>query len=44
MKAVQPWMVELILGLRFNSQSPKGLKVHFCSYKAIADVLGLGIN
>ena len=44
MKAVEPWMLELILDLRFDSQTPKGAKVHFASYKSIADVLGVGVN
>ena len=44
MKVIRPWQAELVIDLRFNTRSPKGVKVTYASYKSIADVLNLTYN
>ena len=44
MKGIEKWRAEMVIDLRFNTQSAKKAKVTYASYNSIADALDLTYN
>ena len=44
MVEIDKWKAHMVVDLRFNTQSAKGARVTYASYKSIADVLNMTYN